>query len=128
MKLKWVVAAAALLAVAPRSSAWAQANAFANGSGSASASSWVGGAQAGYNWQRDWLVYGVEADISGLHLQPQIDTALGGAFPPPVLGEHHFNHRLVRHRARPRRLVVRAVPPLRDRRLGLRQAGSEQHR
>ena len=86
MKLKWIVATAALLAVAPRSSAWAQANAFANGSGSASASSWVGGAQAGYNWQRDWLVYGVEADISGLHLHPQIDTALGGTFPPPVLG------------------------------------------
>ncbi len=86
MKLKWVVAAVALLAVAPWSSAWAQANSFANGSGSASASSWVGGAQAGYNWQRDWLVYGVEADISGLHLQPQINTALTGTFPPPVLG------------------------------------------
>ncbi len=65
----------------------AQPNSFANGSGSASASSWVGGAQAGYNWQRDWLVYGVEADISGLHLQPQINTALTGTFPPPVLGD-----------------------------------------
>ncbi len=86
MKLKWIIATAALLAVAPLSSAWAQANAFASGSGSTSASSWVGGAQAGYNWQRDWLVYGVEADLSGLHLHPQINTALTGALLPPVLG------------------------------------------
>jgi outer membrane immunogenic protein len=87
MKLKWIVATAALLTVAPLSSAWAQAaNAFENGSGSASGSSWVAGAQAGYNWQRDWLVYGIEADISGLHLNPQVNTALTGGFPPPVLG------------------------------------------
>jgi outer membrane immunogenic protein len=87
MKMRWIVATVASLTVAPLSSAWAQAaNTFENGSGSASAGSWVVGAQAGYNWQRDWLVYGVEADISGVHLHPQVNTALTGGFPPPVFG------------------------------------------
>ena len=45
-----------------------------NGSNSANASSWLAGAQAGYNWQRDSLVYGLEADISAMHLRSEMST------------------------------------------------------
>jgi outer membrane immunogenic protein len=84
MKPKIIVAIAALLAVGGSSSASAQGLAVDSGSNSASAASWLGGAQAGYNWQRSSLVYGLEADISALHLNSQLNTALQGpfAFPP----------------------------------------------
>jgi outer membrane immunogenic protein len=39
------------------------------GSGSANANSWLGGAQAGYNWQSGSVVYGVETDLSATHLE-----------------------------------------------------------
>ena len=86
MKLKLIVAAAALLAAGQSSSALAQALGTGAGANSASASSWVAGAQAGYNWQRDWLVYGLEADISGMHLNTQVNTVLQGTITPPPLG------------------------------------------
>jgi len=56
--------------------------ALVNGSNSASASSWVAGAQAGYNWQRSSLVYGLEADISAMHLKSEMNTVLQNPFPP----------------------------------------------
>jgi outer membrane immunogenic protein len=81
MKLKVLVAAAALLALP--GSAVAQALMPASGSNSASASSWVAGAQAGYNWQLGSIVYGFEADISATHLQSGMNTVLQGAIVPP---------------------------------------------
>jgi outer membrane immunogenic protein len=86
MKLKFIVAAAALLAIGQSSSAVAQVLVMDTGTDSGSASSWVAGAQAGYNWQRDWLVYGLEADISGMHLNPQVNTVLQGSLEFPPLG------------------------------------------
>lgn len=86
MKLKWIAAAAALLAVGQSSSAPAQVLFLDTGANSGSGSSWVAGAQAGYNWQRDWLVYGVAADISGMHLNPQFNTALQGDLGPLPAG------------------------------------------
>ena len=47
-----------------------------SGSGSASASSWLAGAQAGYNWQSGSLVYGLEADISATRLRSEFSTLL----------------------------------------------------
>jgi outer membrane immunogenic protein len=86
MKLK-IVALAALLTAAYSSSAVAQApNTIDTGANSGSASSWVAGAQAGYNWQSGWLVYGLEADISGMHLNTQVNTTLSGGLPVAPLG------------------------------------------
>ena len=45
-------------------------------SNSSSAGSWLAGAQAGYNWQRGSLVYGLEADISGTDLRSEMNTTL----------------------------------------------------
>jgi outer membrane immunogenic protein len=78
MKLKLIVAVAALLAVGHSSSALAQILRADTGANSANASSGVAGVQAGYNWQRDWLVYGVAADISGMRLNTQFNTVLQG--------------------------------------------------
>ncbi|HTZ01090.1 MAG TPA: outer membrane beta-barrel protein [Xanthobacteraceae bacterium] len=75
MKLKVIFAIAAMFAM-PVSSAFAQALVFGSGSNSANASSWAGGAHAGYNWQSSSWVYGVEADISGLRLNSAMNTAL----------------------------------------------------
>ena len=50
----------------------------ANGSLSADSSSWVAGGQLGYNWQRDWLLYGLEADLSGMDLKSEKSGALSG--------------------------------------------------
>jgi outer membrane immunogenic protein len=76
MNLKIVVTAGALLALPASSSALAQALNPATGSGSDSASSWVAGVHAGYNWQRDTLVYGVEADLSATHLKSSFNIVL----------------------------------------------------
>lgn len=73
MKMKIIVAIAAMLVISA-SSAFAQV--LGNGSDSASASSWVGGGHAGYNWQSNSWVYGVETDISGMHLNSAVNTAL----------------------------------------------------
>jgi outer membrane immunogenic protein len=54
----------------------------ATGLNSASASSWLAGAQAGYNWQRGSVVYGLEADISGTGLKSTMNTTLQGLFLP----------------------------------------------
>ncbi|MGA8953562.1 MAG: hypothetical protein WB806_22715 [Xanthobacteraceae bacterium] len=69
MKMKIIVAIAAMLA-ASVSSASAQALVTGTGSNSASATSWVGGAHAGYNWQNNSWVYGTS-------ISPQ---------PPPISG------------------------------------------
>jgi len=49
-----------------------------NASNSASAKSWVGGVQAGYNWQNGLWVYGLEADISSLQLESRMNTLVSG--------------------------------------------------
>jgi outer membrane immunogenic protein len=78
-----VIAAIVTLLVLP-GFAFAQALIFAPGSASnsASASSWVAGGQVGYNWQRGPWVYGLEADISALHLKSEMNT-LVPALPIP---------------------------------------------
>jgi outer membrane immunogenic protein len=45
-------------------------------------SSFAGGGQAGYNWQRDRLVFGVEADMNYVHLR----GADSRTVPYPILG------------------------------------------
>jgi outer membrane immunogenic protein len=81
MKIKTIVAIAALLAV-PESSAFAQfLIATENGSNSASASGWLAGAQLGYNWQRQSFVYGLEGDVSLMHLKSNMTTMLPSPFP-----------------------------------------------
>jgi len=83
MKLKIILAIAALLAIT--GTAFAQAVATpAVASNSASASSWLAGAQAGYNWQQGVWVYGLEADISATHLNSQANTVLPGIFAVPA--------------------------------------------
>ena len=47
----------------------------------------MAGAQAGYNWQRGSLVYGVETDISGTGLKTEMNTTLPrnvGTVPNPT--------------------------------------------
>jgi outer membrane immunogenic protein len=87
MKMKIIVAIAALLA-APASSALAQVllPPVDTGSNSASAGSWLAGAQAGYNWQRNSVVYGLEADISAMHLKSGVTSALQGPLVPAPMG------------------------------------------
>jgi len=80
MKAKIVVALSALL-VLPEF-AFAQVLAPAFGSNSSSASSWLAGAQAGYNWQSGSVVYGVEADIAGTGLKNTMNTTLQSIFIP----------------------------------------------
>lgn len=55
----------------------------ATGLNSASSNSWLAGAQAGYNWQRGSVVYGLEADISGTGLKNTLNTTLQSFFLPP---------------------------------------------
>lgn len=47
-----------------------------NGSNSASASSWVAGAQGGYNWQNGSAVYGFETDFSFTNLKSSMSDGL----------------------------------------------------
>jgi outer membrane immunogenic protein len=54
--------------------------AFGTGSNSARASSWVGGAQFGYNHQQGSVVYGFETDISVTYLKTDLNTVI------PALG------------------------------------------
>jgi outer membrane immunogenic protein len=81
MKAKIAVAISALL-VLPEV-AFAQVPTPALGSNSTSASSWLAGAQAGYNWQSGSVVYGVEADIAGTGLKSTMNTTLQSVFIPP---------------------------------------------
>lgn len=72
--------AAFLLAALP---APALAQATFTGFGASSGSAWLGGAVAGYNWQRGSLVFGFEGDISGMNLKSEttgIISGLGGPF------------------------------------------------
>ena len=65
--------------------AFAQAPPAGFGSNSTDGSGWLAGAQAGYNWQRGSIVYGVEADISGTGLKSTMNTTLQSvAIPPPT--------------------------------------------
>jgi outer membrane immunogenic protein len=83
MKTKMIVAIAGLLALPEVASAQFLPPPPAIGSNSASASSWLGGAQAGYNWQRGSVVYGLEADISGTGLKSTMNTTLQSFLAPP---------------------------------------------
>jgi outer membrane immunogenic protein len=74
MKTKIIVLIAALAAVP--GSALGQGVVSGGASNSASASSWVAGGQVGYNWQRGAWVYGLEADISAMHLNTEMNTFL----------------------------------------------------
>jgi outer membrane immunogenic protein len=58
---------------------------FTSGSNSDSASSWVAGGRAGYNWQGGAWVYGLEADISAMHLNTDMNTILPFSVPIPPL-------------------------------------------
>src|ERR1700692_4819915 len=82
MKIKTgiIIAVAAMLA-APTCSAFAQVLPPLTGSGSASATGWVAGGQLGYNWQRDSFVFGLEGDVSLMHLKSAMTTTLPSPFP-----------------------------------------------
>jgi outer membrane immunogenic protein len=47
------------------------------GANSANASSWIGGAQGGYNWQNGSAVYGFETDFSFTNLKSSMSDGLG---------------------------------------------------
>jgi outer membrane immunogenic protein len=47
----------------------------ASGTGSATATGFIGGAQAGYNWQVNQAVFGLEVDIDGLSGNPTLNGA-----------------------------------------------------
>jgi outer membrane immunogenic protein len=93
MKAKIIVAIAGLLALPEFASAQFLPNPPAVGSNSASSSSWMAGAQLGYNWQRGSLVYGFETDISGLDLDSRMNTTLPRQFnfAPPVTANTSSN-------------------------------------
>jgi outer membrane immunogenic protein len=80
MKSGTIVAIAAMLAVL-ESQALAQALPPSTGSGTASATGWVAGGQLGYNWQRDSFVYGLEGDVSLMHLKSSMTNILPTPFP-----------------------------------------------
>jgi outer membrane immunogenic protein len=77
MKIKTIVAIAALLAV-PESSAFAQMliPPTLSVSNSVSAAGWLAGAQLGYNWQSQSFVYGLEGDVSLMHLKSDMTAIL----------------------------------------------------
>jgi len=76
MKTTILVAFAGLLMLPDLASAQFQPPPPLTASNSAASSSWLAGAQLGYNWQRGSVVYGVEADISGLDLDSQMNTTM----------------------------------------------------
>lgn len=59
----------------------------ASGSGKLSPSGFAGGVQAGYNFQRGFLVFGAEADFGAFRLEES--TAAAGVFPFPFLGNQY---------------------------------------
>lgn len=71
-----LLACAATLVKTEPSGAVCRAPCSATGSVSGSASSWLAGAQAGYNWQRGQWVYGVEGDLSATHLNKNLNLIL----------------------------------------------------
>ena len=76
MKAKIIVAIAGLLALPEFASAQFLPPPPVIGSNFSSSSSWMAGAQLGYNWQRGSLVYGLETDISGVDLRSTMNTTL----------------------------------------------------
>ena len=74
MNTKIVAAIVALLTLPASAFAQVPPPLSASASNSADASSWVAGAQLGYNWQRGPWVYGLEADISALNLKSEMNT------------------------------------------------------
>jgi outer membrane immunogenic protein len=83
MRAKIIIAVAAWLALPQLALAQFLPPPPATGSNSASASSGLAGVQAGYNWQRGSVVYGLEADISGTGLKNTMNTTLQSFFVPP---------------------------------------------
>ena len=80
---KFIIAVAATIALPGSVFAQVLAPITASGSNSDSASSWVAGAHAGYNWQGGAWVYGLEADISAMHLNSDMNTILPFTVPIP---------------------------------------------
>ena len=74
------IAVAACLAALP-GPAFASGAGVPIGFGPASNASWLAGAVAGYNWQRDAFVFGVEGDFSGTGLRSE---STGGFTSPPT--------------------------------------------
>jgi outer membrane immunogenic protein len=73
-----------MLALTPRESAAGLAiNRTVTGSNSANASSWLGGAHAGYNWQQGAVVFGFETDIQGTNLNSPMVGGLNYTPPGP---------------------------------------------
>jgi len=92
MKIKTVVALAALLAV-PASPVFAQVLIPPTlvAANSASAAGWLAGAQLGYNWQSQSFVYGLEADVSLMHLRSDMTNILPNPIPffPPATANNN---------------------------------------
>ena len=57
-----------------------------SGAGSANANSWVAGLVFGYNWQQGPMVFGVETDFQGTHLNNTINPTLVYVGPPDPTG------------------------------------------
>lgn len=55
-----------------------------SGANSGSGSGWLGGGQAGYNWQQGTWVYGLETDLSGSGLKTSLDGGLTAPCPGNV--------------------------------------------
>ena len=89
---------------------------------SSTASGLVAGLHAGYNWQRDSFVFGLESDLSERSIQHNV-CRHGGAGDD---GHDECRCRLVWHLSRPPRFHDRSRAALRDRRACLRRYQLEQ--
>jgi outer membrane immunogenic protein len=83
-RLSVCVVLAALALPHGRALAGAAAPRLPFGTNSASASGWVGGGQAGYNWQRGQFVFGVEADVQATQLKSFMSDNLMASSPGPL--------------------------------------------
>jgi outer membrane immunogenic protein len=81
MKIRIIVAIAALVTVQVFSARAQVLVTPSSGSVSGSASSWLAGAHAGYNWQRGQFVYGLETDISATHLNTNLNLVVLNPLP-----------------------------------------------
>ena len=78
-RFQFLVLAATLFVAGAFSLSNANAQCAANsGANSARSSSWVGGGQAGYNWQQGAFVYGLETDLSATGLNSSMTGGLTG--------------------------------------------------
>jgi len=81
-----ICCAALMLALTPRESAAGApipTTRTVTGSNSANASSWLGGAHAGYNWHQGAVVFGFETDIQGTNLNSPMVGGLNYTPPGP---------------------------------------------